>query len=158
VDTALYVPLLSAAAGALLGVVPLLISLSVGSRNEHQKWLRDKRTEAYAAFLTAADLFREHGATDYWEAKYTSDEARREYATRTGELWEELNRAQTTVVLLGPTATREAAGNYHVLVLDSVERSQAGTLDDALELDYSELAASRAVLLGVMNRVLGIKP
>ena len=157
-NDALYVPLFSAAVGALLGLVPLLISTALGSRNEHRKWLRDKRTEAYAAFLTAADLFREHGATDYWEAQYTSDEARKKYAVRTGNLREELNRAQTTVVLLGPTSTRNAAADYHLLILDSVEQAQSGTLDDALELDNSELSSSRAVLLGVMNRVLGIKP
>lgn len=136
----------------------LLVSTHLGSRNEHQKWLRDKRTEAYVAFLTAADLFYEHGGTDFWEAAHTSLDAVRDHAAKTGKLREELNRTQTAVVLLGPTSTRRVAEQYHLLVLDAIAESQSGTLDHALELDQSGLIASRGVLLAVMNRVLGIKP
>lgn len=155
-------PLFLSIGSGFVGVLVTLIGGSVGalmaSRREHATWLRDKRVEAYVGYLTAADLYLESGTTNYWEVSYGSDEDRQAHRLRTTKFREELARSQSAVVLLGPEATRRVAGEYHLSIGDALSVSQEGSIENELARDASNVTAARALMLGVMNRVLDVRP
>ena len=47
---------------------------------------------------------------------------------------------------------------YHYAIEDAVGLSQAGSIEEAAIHDVNQLASARGLVLGVMNRVLGIEP
>lgn len=139
-------------------VVGGFLGASIASRREHNVWLRDKRLVAYTDFLVALDLYYTENTSGRWEAVVGTDHDRENFRDRAVLVDTEISRAQSAVVILGPDVMRNVTSEYHFAVEDAVGRSQAGSLEEAAEHDLRDLAKARGLVLGVMNRVLGIKP
>ena len=137
-----------------------LIGPTIQSRREHRKWLRESRLVAYGDLLTAFDAWMNIATTRAPEARALGKPDEFEALNRqAGTLEDEASRAQSRVVLLGPDPVRIVASGYHHLLLDYVfEMSNASSIEELSNIDNADLTAQRGLLLGVMNRVLGIGP
>lgn len=81
------------------------------------------------------------------------------YERRLSDLEDAVARSQSRVYLLGPDPVRVVAAQYHHAVLDRIEATErAESLDAAAQIDLAHLRDARGLLLGIMNRVLGISP
>lgn len=146
--------------GALIaGGFSLLIPHLQGKR-DHTRWLREARLDAYGEYLAAIDLWMEASTTRWLEHRLNDAEINdAAYARRLSELEDAVARSQSRVYLLGPDPVRIVAAEYHHAVLDRIEATEViESIDQAAMIDLEPLRDARGLLLGVMNRVLGISP
>ena len=147
-------------AGALIAGGFSLLIPHLQTRRDHQRWLRESRLDAYGEYLASIDLWMEASTTRWLEHRLgDAGMDRAAYALRLSELDDAVARSQSRVYLLGPDHVRIVASEYHHAVLDRIEATEAAeSLDAAAKIDLERLREVRGLLLGVMNRVLGIPP
>lgn len=152
------------AAAVLLGAVVAggfsILVPHLQNRRDHTRWLRETRLTAYGDFLAAIDLWMESSTTRWLEQELANPSSdRADYDSKLALLEDEVSRAQSRVVLLGPDPVRVVAAGYHHAVLERIEATQsAESLSVAVAVDLEQLRTARGTMLGVMNRVLGIAP
>lgn len=138
-------PLLSLLVGALGAALLGLLGASIQSRREHARWVRERRHEAYNAFMRVAERVRNRDQ----EANATAEAS---YYTRVFE-------ALGSIRLVGPDAVIEAARSYGDAA-GAYERLGTSTTADT-EARRSEalerLSNSRRVLVDLMRKELGMK-
>lgn len=146
--------------GALIAGGFSLLIPHLQSKRDHERWLREARLDAYGDYLTAIDLWMEASTTRWLELRFGSPALDRgAYAHRLSELEDAVARAQSRVYLVGPDPVRIVAAEYHHAVLYRIEATEeVDSLDNAAAIDLEPLRDARGLLLGVMNRVLGIAP
>jgi hypothetical protein len=145
--------------GGLLTGLFSLAAPALQSKRDHQRWLRESRLIAYGDFLAAIDVFTEDATTRQLEVAFRDEEAQKGLERRIDELDEEVSRAQSRVVLLGPDAVRQVASEYHFATIEHIQHVQnAKTLEEAASVSIATLQAARGLMLGVMNRTIGIGP
>lgn len=151
------------AAAALLGSLLAggfsLLAPRLQHGRDHARWLRESRLEAYGDFLSAIDLWMDASTTRWLESRLAGGPGHDEYEAKLSVLEDDVRRTQSRVVLLGPDPLRAVAAEYHYAVLDLIQATQgAETLGEAMSVNVDDLQSARGLLLGVMNRVLGIPP
>lgn len=145
--------------GALIAGAFSLLVPHLQTRRDHVRWLREARLNAYSDYLSAIDVWMESATIRWLEAKYDPSPAISPDQERLDRLEDEVSRSQSRLVLLGPDPVRVVTAEYHAAVVDRVTDTQnAETLDDAAAIDLRRLQEARGLMLGVMNRVLGIGP
>lgn len=147
--------------GALIAGGFSLLIPHLQTRRDHQRWLRESRLDAYGEYLASIDLWMEASTTRWLEHRLGGDAGmdRGAYALRLSELEDAVARSQSRVYLVGPDPVRIVAAEYHHAVLNRIEATEAAdSLDAAAQIDLEPLREARGLLLGVMNRVLGISP
>lgn len=130
------------------------------TRRDHARWVRESRLTAYSDYLAAIDLWMDAGTIRWLEEKYRGSSTERDVdRERLDGLEDAVSRAQSRLVLLGPDPVRIVAAEYHHAVVDRIAETQdAETLDEAAAVDLVRLREARWLMLGIMNRVLGIGP
>ncbi|TPW78387.1 hypothetical protein [Schumannella sp. 10F1B-5-1] len=154
----LLVGLSGVVAGALLSGAFSLVGSVIQGRREQMRWARAARLQAYGDFLAALDTWMDLLCTS-WVEHVAAGESVEQLEARGEVIAEEVQRAQSRVVLLGPDAVRNCAGRYHEAVLDRIHSTQAaGNVSTVLAIDLEPLRRSRSLMLAVMNRSLGLGP
>ena len=92
--------------GAAVAGLFTLVGLLIQRTNEHRRWVRERRYEAYRAFLAAHRKMVVHG-------RGARDDARR-------DLFNELLDSVGQVELVGPPSVMKAADDLHNLVAEIV--------------------------------------
>jgi hypothetical protein len=152
------------AAAVLLGAVVAgcfsMLVPHLQNRRDHARWLRETRLTAYGAYLAAIDLWMEASTIRWLEdrlANPVKDDS--DYDAKLAVLEDEVSRAQSRVVLLGPDPVRAVAAEYHHAVLERIEATHtAESISEAVAIDLEQLRSVRGLMLGVMNRILGLAP
>lgn len=146
--------------GALIAGGFSLLVPHLQTRRDHARWLRESRLTAYSDYLAAIDLWMDAGTIQWLEARYQRSRTEEDVdLERFDRLEDEVSRAQSRLVLLGPDPVRIVAAEYHHAVVDRIAQTQnAESLDEAAEVDLDRLREARGLMLGIMNRVLGIGP
>ena len=138
-------PLLSLLVGALGAALLGLLGATIQARREHARWVRERRHEAYDAFMRLAERVRNRDQ----EANAAAEAS---YYARVFE-------ALGSIRLVGPDAVIEAARAYGDAA-GAYERLGASTAADT-EARRSEtlkrLSTSRRVLVDLMRNELGMK-
>jgi hypothetical protein len=145
--------------GALIAGAFSLLVPHLQTRRDHARWLREARLNAYSDYLSAIDVWMDSATIRWLEAKYNPSSTIGPNQERLDRLEDEVSRAQSRLVLLGPDPVRIVTAEYHHAVVGRVADTQnAETVDDAAAIDLQRLQEARGLMLGVMNRVLGIGP
>ncbi|TPW78092.1 hypothetical protein [Schumannella soli] len=134
------------------------MSAAVQGRREHRRWIRAARLKAYGEFLASIDTWMQLLCTS-WVERVALGQTTSELEARGLVVEEEVQRAQSRVVLLGPDPVRACAAQYHHAVIDRIEATQAaGSIEAVARIDLKPLTEARALMLAVMNRSLGLGP
>jgi hypothetical protein len=99
-------PLFSLLVGALGAAILGLVGAWIQSRREHQKWLRERRYEAYKAFMIDMDAFGELAQTTPSLANALSN------AKRANLLQRRFAESFEAVSLLGPKSVNTAGQRW----------------------------------------------
>jgi len=138
-------PLLSLLVGALGAALLGLLGATIQGRREHTKWVRERRHDAYNAFMRAADRVRHRDQ----EVNPAADAA---YYARIFE-------ALGSIRLVGPDAVIEAARAYGdaAAAYERLELSVNASADPTVAAAIERLSNARKVLVELMRKELGMK-
>ena len=145
-------------AGALVAGGFSVLVPQLQNRRDHARWLREARLTAYGEYLAAVDLWMDVSTTRWLEHRLSApDEGASEHESKLSMLEDDVSRAQSRVYLLGPDPVRVVAAEYQHAVLDRIEATQeVDSVEGAMAVYLERLRDIRGLLLGVMNRILGI--
>ena len=98
---------LSLVAGVVLSVLAGLFGAWIQSRNEHSKWLRERRYEVYRAFIAAADYYL-LASSPQSLIKVTDQEFSRDFMEKAG-----------AVTMIGPNSVEDASSHVRAKVMEA---------------------------------------
>ena len=138
-------PLLSLLVGALGAALLGLLGASIQARREHARWVRERRHEAYNAFMRVADRVRHRDQ----QANAAAD------ASYYARIFEALG----SIRLVGPDAVIDAAKAYGdaASAYERLELSTDAGADPTVAPTLERLSSARKVLIDLMRKELGMK-
>jgi hypothetical protein len=138
----------SAFGGGLVAGLFAIYNRLAGKKDEHEKWLRDQKVEAYGSYINSSDLL-----------VLSFSALRAEHVTREDSVQKFADAQLSAVELLAPPAVREAGSKLDAHVVEMFQDALWGTMledDDNFDEAIEFYTANRKEFLRLVQHDLDI--